>query len=302
MNGMGAMKNRSAEQGDRIRVPFRIALSTILVILLLGTVAGIGILSYSNLLKNADELSSQVLDQTSRRIEMWVGNLLSRAHDQSQVNRSTLGQVRLSQKTFTWLGSYWRRFMESQPHFTFLSVRLEAGGMLSIERLQGGEFVFREVHLNRDNDTIEIIDYSAEDFGERKARNRNIVPRRTDRKPSWYLQARDTGRPVWTEARRIRKGVETVAGVTFVAPIFGAGSEFRGVTTVDYDIVAVSKYLAANPVGKEGFAFIIEKPAKGEPSVIAHPMPEILTRTVMDGRGRPMHEFVPFRFLADTGF
>jgi adenylate cyclase len=294
------MKNRSAAQGDRIRVPFRIALSMLLAILLLGTVAGIGILSYSNLRKNADDLSSQILDQTSRRIEMWVGNLLSRAHDQSQLNRSTLGQVRLSPKTFTWLGSYWRRVMESQPYFTFLSVRLETGGMLSIERLQDGELVFREVHLNRDNDTIEIIDYSAEDFRERKALNRKIVPRRTDRKPSWYLQARDAGRPVWTEARTIRKGVETVAGVTFVAPIFGAGREFRGVTSVDYDIVAVSKYLAANPVGKEGFAFIIEKPAKGEPRVIAHPTPELLTRTVMDERGRPGHEFIPFRSLSDA--
>jgi len=133
MNGIVTMKNRSAEQGDRIRVPFRIALSTILAILLLGTVAVIGILSYSNLRKNADGLSSQVLDQTSRCIEMWVGNLLSRAHDQSQLNRATLGQVRLSPKTLTWLGSYWRRVMESQPYFTFLSVGLETGGMLSIE-------------------------------------------------------------------------------------------------------------------------------------------------------------------------
>ena len=294
------MKDRSAEQNDRIRVPFRIALSVILAILLLGTVAVIGILSYSNLRKNADDLSAQVLDQTSRRIEMWVENLLSRALDQSQLNRATLGQVRLTPKTFTWLGSYWRRVIESQPYFTFLSVALETGGMFSIERLQDGRLVLREVRLNRNNDTMEIIDYRPEDFRERKAYNRKIVPRRTDRMPSWYLQARDAGRPVWTEARTIRKGVETVAGVTFAAPIYGAGSEFRGVTTVDYDIVAVSRYLAANPVGKEGFTFIIEKPAKGEPRVIAHPTPEILTRTVMDERGRPKHEFVPFLSLNDA--
>ncbi|TFG55776.1 MAG: hypothetical protein E4H29_07745, partial [Deltaproteobacteria bacterium] len=139
-----------------------------------------------------------------------------------------------------------------------------------------------------------------EDFRERKAYNRKIVPRRTGRKPSWYLQARDTGRPVWTEARTIRKGIETVAGVTFAAPIFGTDNGFRGVTTIDFDIVAISKFLAANPVGNEGFAFIFEKPANGEPRVIAHPTPEILTRTVTGERGRPRHEFVPFRSLTDA--
>ena len=133
-----AMKYRSAGQGGRIRVPFRIALSTILAILLLGTVAVIGFLSYS------------------------------------------------------------RRVMESQPYFTFLSVGLETGemGMLSIERLQDGSLVFREVRRDRNNDTVEIVDYRPEDFRERKAYSRIIVPRRTDRRPSWCLQARDTGRPV----------------------------------------------------------------------------------------------------------
>jgi len=294
------VKNPSAEQGARLRVPFRIALSTILAILLLGTVAGIGILSYSNLRKNADDLSSQVLDQTSRRIETWVGNLLARANDQSQLNRATLGQVTLSPRTLTWLGAYWRRVMESQPYFTFLSVGLEAGSMLSIERLQDERLTLREVHIDRERNTLEILDFWPEDFRERKPYNRKIVPRRTGRMPPWYLQSRDTRHPVWTEARTIRRGVETVAGVTFAAPIFGPEKEFRGVTTVDFDIVTVSKFLAGNPVGREGFAFIIERPANGEPRVIAHPNPEILTRTIPGVRGRPRHEFVPFRNLEDA--
>jgi adenylate cyclase len=294
------MKNPVAGLGSLIRVPFRIALSTILAILLVGTLAVIGILSYSNLRKNADDLSSQVIDQTSRRIEMWVGNLLSRAHDQSQVNRATLGQVRLNPNTFTWLGAYWQRVMESQPYFTFLSVSLETGGMLSVERLYDGTIIFREIRPSQNDNTIEILDFRPEDFRERKPYNRKTMERRSGRRPPWYLQARDTRHPVWTEARTIRKGVETVAGVTFAAPIIGTDNEFRGVTTVDFDIVSISKFLASNPVGKKGFAFIIEKSAKGEPRVIAHPTPEILTRTVTNERGRPTHEFVPFQSLKDV--
>jgi adenylate cyclase len=294
------MKDPTAGPGARIRVPFRIALSTILALLLLGTVAVIGVLSYSNLRMNADELSSQVLDQTSRRIEMWVGNLLSKAHDQSQINRATLGQVRLSLNTLTWLGAYWRRIMESQPYFTFLSVALESGSMLSVERLLDGTITIREVHFRQNDNTIEIMDFRPEDYRERKPYGKNTVERRSVRKPPWYLKAGDTRHPVWTEVRTIRKGVETVAGVTFAAPIYGTDNEFRGITTIDFDIVAISKFLAANPVGKEGIAFIIEKPSKGEPRGIAHPTPEILTRTVTDERDRPRHEFVPFQNLKDV--
>jgi len=64
--------------------------------------------------------------------------------------------------------------------------------------------------------------------------------------------------------------------------------------------VAISKFLAANPVGKAGFAFIIEKPVKGEPRVIAHPTPDILTHTVVNERGLTQYEFVPYRKLKDV--
>lgn len=293
------MKNPSADRIPRIRVPFRIALSTILVILIVGAVAVVGILSYSNLRKNADDLSSQVLDQTSRRIEMWVGGLLSRANDQGQLNRALLGQMKPAPETLTRLGLYWLRVMDSQPYFTFLSVGLETGSMLSVERLQDGRLAVRETRIDRGKNVIEIRDYRAGDFRARKPSGRKRVDLGSGGRPPWYLRARDTRRPVWTEARTIRKGVESVAGVTLAAPIFGEDGDFRGITTVDFDIVSVSRYLAANPVGKHGFAFIIETPAAGEPRVIAHPTPEILIRTVADKRGRPAHEFVPFRSLRD---
>jgi adenylate cyclase len=88
--------------------------------------------------------------------------------------------------------------------------------------------------------------------------------------------------------------------VSFAAPFYDNDKGLRGVTTVDFDIASISKFLAANPVGKNGFAFIIEKPEKGAPRVIAHPNPDILTRTVMNERGRQVYEFVPFKNLQDA--
>ncbi len=300
------MENPEKQPHEKpLRVPFRIALSTIFAALLIAAIGTLGYLSYYNLRKNADNLSSQVIDQTSSRIDLWVKNLLSKANDQNQLNRATLGTIKIGPETFFRLSNYWRRVMETQPYFTFISVRLEGGGMLSIERLADGRLSIRESQFDREKRTLEIHDFWPEDYRERKPYNHKKIaftPRGapSGTSESWYAKAIKAGQPVWIEARTIRKGAETVAGVSYAAPFYGPDKELRGVTSVDFDIVAVSKFLAANPVGKEGFAFIIEKPAKGEPRVIAHPTPDILTHTVVNERGLTQYEFVPYRKLKDV--
>ncbi len=284
-----------------MRVTFRIALSSIFAVLLIGAVAVIGVLSYSNLRKNADNLSSQVIDQTSSRIELWVKNLLSKANDQNQLNRATLGTIKIGPETFFRLSNYWRRVLETQPYFTFISVRLENGNALSIERMKDGRITIRESQINREKRTLEYYDFWPEDYRERKSYNyKKIEFTSRPTGSSWYTKAVEAGHPIWIEARTIRKGAETVAGVSYAAPFYGQEKELRGVTTVDFDIVAISKFLAANPVGKAGFAFLIEKPVKGEPRVIAHPTPDILTHIVVNERGLTQYEFVPYRKLKDV--
>jgi adenylate cyclase len=284
----------------KLRVPFRVALSTVFMALLIGTVTITGILSYRNLRKNADQLSYQILDQTSRRIETWIGNLLSRANDQSQLNRSLLGEIQLGPETFPRLGIYWRRVMETHPYFTFLSVRLETGESLSIERLKDGSLTIRESRYDRKSNTLTYSDFRPVDHRARRHYDRKKIQLDSRQGgPSWYLQAAEAGQSVWIPARTIRKGAETVAGISYASPFYGPDGELRGVTTVDFDIVAVSSFLAANPVGKAGFAFIVETPVQGEPRIIAHPDPGILTRTVVGKRGSTQYEFVPFRELAD---
>ncbi|MBP2674745.1 MAG: adenylate cyclase, partial [Deltaproteobacteria bacterium] len=286
--------------GNRFRVPFRVALSTVFMALLIGAVAVTGVLSYRNMRKNADQLSSQVLDQTSLRIESWIGNLLSRANDQSQLNRSMLGEMQQGPETFHRLGVYWRRVMETHPYFTFLSVRLETGHSLSIERLKDGSLSIRESRLDRERSTLAYSDFRPEDHKARKPYDRGTIRFDGTRGgPSWYLKAAEANRPIWIPARTLRKGAETVAGVSFAAPFFGPEGEVRGVTTVDFDIVAISSFLAANPVGKAGYAFIIESPPQEEPRIIAHPTPGILTRTAVGRRGTPRYEFVPVGELSD---
>jgi adenylate cyclase len=294
------MKTIPSEKPAKFHISFRLAISTILTVLLVSTVAVTGLLSYVNLTKDTKNLSAQVLDETSQRISLWVGNLLFKAHDQSEMNRSLLGSIKLNQESLTRLAHYWQRVMEEQPFFTFLSVDLESDVLLSIERMQDEKFTIREAHVDRKNRTVEFFDFWPADYSKRKFYARKKIKiSSTLEQPPWYIKAKETGRPVWTDARTIRLGAEAFPGITYAAPIYDKDGKLLGVTTVDFNITAISEFLAKNRVGKAGLAFIIEKPVDGEPRVIAFPKPEILTHAVTDSRGRTQYEFVPSANLSD---
>jgi adenylate cyclase len=268
--------------------------------MLIGTVVLLGSLSYYNLQRNADTLSLQVLDQTSLRIRAWIGKLLSRAVEQTEVNLSLLGGVQARPETFNWLTRYWIRMMEAEPFFTLISAGFEEGLMLSVERLQDDRFSIREARYDRQTGKAEFLDFHPEDYPQRRHYARQEFEMTTGgNRPDWYSRARDGGQPLWTEGRTIRSGAEAVPGITYAAPIYDKDQKFMGVMTVNFDITAISTFLNSNPVGKAGFAFVIEKLKDGSYRVLAHPDPEKLTREVKDERGRTQFEFVRWQELSD---
>ncbi len=147
------------ENHPKFHISFRLAISTILTLLLVGTVAVVGLISYVNLTKNTKDLSTQVLDQTSLRISYWVGALLYKAHDQSQIIRSFLGTIKPSPDRLTRLAHSWQKILEAEPFFSFLSVNLESDVLLSIERMQDGKLSIREAHVDRKTRIITIFDF-----------------------------------------------------------------------------------------------------------------------------------------------
>jgi len=294
------MKTRIAQKLASARVTFRTALSTLLAVMLIGTVGLLGCLSYYNLKRNADTLSAQVLDESSLRIRHWVGTLLTRARDQGEMNRQLLGTVQIKPETLNWLTRHLQRVMEAQGHFTFLSAGFESGLMLSVERLEDGRFSIREARYDRKAGKATILDFEPENYPLRKAYDRREFPLTGERRlPEWYAAARDAGGPVWTEGRTLRSGARAVPGISLATPIYDKNRQFIGVTTVDIDISAVSRFLNSNPIGRDGFAFIVERAKDGTFRVLAHPQPEILTREFQDERGRTQFEFTPWQKLGD---
>jgi hypothetical protein len=124
--------------------------------------------------------------------------------------------------------------------------------MLSVERLPEGGFSIREARYDRKAGKAVILDFKPEDYAQRKPYERREFRLTGEgRKPEWYTMARDAGGPVWTEGRTLRSGNRAVPGVTFATPL-RQGRRFIGVTTVDFDISAISRFLNSNPSGRRG--------------------------------------------------
>jgi adenylate cyclase len=287
-----------------MRFTFRFTLIAALTVLLTGTVAVVGAVSYVNGRANAEELSRQVLEQTARRIDVWIDGLLSTARTQNELNRRLLLAGTWPLDDFTPLGSYWVDAMRTHAALSFLSVGLEGtGDMLAVERRPDGELSIRELRRGGPGGPLALADYRPADYARR-------VPYAT--KPDheagnptrrgWYLAAAAAGRSIWTETYTFlgEGGSESITGVTYATPVRREDGSQLGVLTADYDVLAVSRYLASTPVGRAGLAFVVETRRDGTRRVIAHPSPRILTRrAAATADGAAPIELVPAAELAD---
>ena len=287
-----------------MRFTFRFTLIAALTVLLTGTVAVLGAVSYVNGRANAEELSHRVLEQTARRIDVWIDGLLSTARTQNELNRRLLLAGTWPLDDFTSLGSYWVDVMRTHEALSFLSVGLEGSGdMLAVERRPDGRLSLRELRRQGVGGALALADFWPEDHARRapfatKPDHAAGDPTRR----GWYLEASAAGRSIWTETYTFlgEGGLESITGVTHATPVLRQDGSRLGVLTADYDVLAVSRYLASTPVGHAGLAFVVETRRDGTRRVIAHPSPQILTRrAAAAGGGAAPLELVPVAEFAD---
>jgi signal transduction histidine kinase len=82
----------------------------------------------------------------------------------------------------------------------------------------------------------------------------------------WYTGAARTGLVHWTEIYLFASARQP--GITVSAPVFDEHGDLRGVSAIDLDLSAFSRFLQGIDIGRQGFAYILDK-RRGH--VIAHP-------------------------------
>ncbi len=260
-----------------MKLPFRAAILTILLGLIVATLTAVGISSYVQARLAAEDLSKQVLDLVSQIIDHFVDNLLGHADEQSALALKLMESGQLSRDDPKGLIAYWSQSLEVSPAITSQFIGYSKTGESSgVSRLQDGQLTIWESTRKAGTDKFGVKEYKVGDYPRTPFRSEAETP--DIRSRPWFELASRSKRPIWTETY-VFLGVgklNEVLGVTHAAPLYGPDGVLESVVTADFDLGSLCRQLQLLELGRDGFAFIVELRADG-PRVIAHPRQELLT-------------------------
>jgi serine phosphatase RsbU (regulator of sigma subunit) len=269
----------------------RTALIATLSQVLLITILAIGATSHWSARSTAQDLSSQILEETCHRVEQDVAHLLEMAVTQSTITRDLIAAGRLDPHDQQALTAHFLAAMKANPGLTYLSFGLESNGdYCHVVRDPQKTLTMRFVR-RIDDQRRDLADFRPGATQPHWTKPDHQVDAR--RRP-YYTAAVKAGRQTWTQTYIFigAAGTLDTPGVTCATPIY-EGDKLLGVLTADFDFEGLSSALRQLSIGKHGqsrdggLAFIIERrrPDKDDPLspgrrnvVIAHPDPTLLIK------------------------
>ena len=302
-------------KNKKLRFTFRLTLTTIFLTLLALSSLAIGFTSFLFGRQNASDLSAQIIEQTSNRIDLRIRSLLDVALSHSKINENLInaGLLRLTEarhselltsKDFPAVSSYFLEVMKVHKELAYLSLAIEDTGEYCMLERKQENITSRRFIRNADN-LIEIHDYEYHHDGEvthRVSEYNGYDPR----KRPWYVAAKEAGKQTWPDSFVFwgTNEVSTTPGKTCATPIYSEG-RLQYVLTADFELRDLSNFLKNKiHVGNSGRGrpFIIEQRADGTRRVVAHPRAEILTEMTKppEQDGETILTVVPGQVLQPT--
>ena len=264
-----------------MKVPFRVTLLTLLLVLLGVTVSVVGVTSYLHARSNADELASQLLEQTSRRIDQEIDRFLRQATEHATRTQDRLKSGQLRVDDFPALIAYWRNTMDMTAELTGCFIGLEkTGESVGLSRLSGRLSVW-QTHRDPRTGDYDIREFWPTDYPTKPFALDRSKPRSDVRARPWYVAASRAGRPVWTEAYVFTgvKGIQHVLGVTYAVPLYDKDRKLVAVLDADFELKQLCRFCRALQLGRGGFSFVIEGRGAAGQQVIAYPREDLLLGT-----------------------
>ncbi len=110
------------------RVAFQVALTTTMLVLVLGAVSVITIAAYLNGRFTADDLSTQILKQSIQRVDQRVDSLFHTAITQSNVHKNLIESQSLDASNQQDLTTYFHEALLAHPELSYLSFTSQTTG------------------------------------------------------------------------------------------------------------------------------------------------------------------------------
>jgi len=265
---MAAPAPPSSGSRSRYRVGFRTVQLAMILGVLLTTFLAVGSAAFAYARLAVRDLADEVLIQGVERVDLRVREVLDVAVAHGEISRRLLVDGRVAPDDAATMLRWFTPVLQAEPRFQYISFANERGEYWHVARADGDRVGIQEIRLypsgHRWQREWDLVD------GERHLVREVPDPPYDPRRRPYYAAARDAGKPTWTDSYVLqREAGHHALGVSRAIPLYQLGA-LVGVITVDVDLMSLSDYLRAVPLGHTGFAFLLEETASGR-RVVAHP-------------------------------
>lgn len=234
-------------------IPLRLVLIVPFVLQVFAAVGLTGYLSLRNGQKAVNDVSSQLRQEMSDRINLQVLNYLERPYISGQVLVAAAQNGQLDLTDVNKLeGTFWQ--LVSQGTVEYLQIGLADGTGITLENTPKDGIISRvgskEIFPQRQS-------YSLDDRGQRIAlikAEANFDPRTRP----WYKTAQKAGKPTWTSQPYLSQ-LSKLATISLSQPIYDNNRVLLGIQNSNFRIGKIYTFLNQLKVGQTGQTFIIDR-------------------------------------------
>jgi diguanylate cyclase (GGDEF)-like protein len=223
------------------------------------TVVGlVGYLSYRNGQRAVENLTNQLMDAVSQRVEQKLTGYLKSARLVNQINADAVRRGTLDlnlDRSKSEREQYLWQQMQLFSNLTWISLGAESGDTLGVWR--PGER--QPLQISFSNRSTKYLGnyYATKEPGVRTNLLKVEHPAYDPRVRPWYKEAIAAKQPIWN---KIYSGF--TPGTVFIAtsqPLYNSKGKLVGVSGIDISLLEVQKFLAQTPISSSSQIFIIER-------------------------------------------
>jgi diguanylate cyclase (GGDEF)-like protein len=247
---------RSRLQHRKIALPWMLIVPFVLQVV--PVVSYVGYVSYRNGQKSVEDLTQQLMDKTSDRVQDKLEHYFSAPELASQqlADAVARGDLKLDlDRVDPARDRYLWQQMQLFNNFTWISLGSEAGDAMGLWRPQPGE----PLQISMSNRSTQYFGqyHATNAAGERTQRLKIEQPAYDPRPRPWYKSAIGQSQTVWN---KVYAGF--TPGTIFVAAsraLYDPEGNFVGVSGIDLSLSSLQTFLQENRVSQAGDVFLMDR-------------------------------------------
>ena len=235
------------------KIPLRWVLVVPFVIQISLAVGITGWLSFRNSRQAVNDLASQLLSETSGRIQQHLASELAMSHLVNRINLDLMQSDRISDDDLAQLHQHFWQQLQQFDDLNVIYYGNEQGRFIAAQQLEDGSFI--TVKRERPPGPAEV--FAVTEQGEIDGKLSNIEGFIDIRRRPWYVAAKGAGTSTWGEifALQVTPSIDIPAST----PVYRSNGELQGVLGNNLSLNALSDFLASLKIGDRGQTFIVER-------------------------------------------